>query len=221
MEFEKDMQKDWISLMKLIGVSDSLSLDWWSVISRRHSEEWRFYHTLSHVNAMMQLYHQWRERITDLNVVALAIYFHDVVYDPKAKDNETQSILLFEKFAFDCNLSDDIISRVSQLIKATISHSIKNNFDDLDLSLFLDFDLAVLGEEPSRYKTYAKDIRKEYIHMNDELYRIARTKVLQSLLNSPSLYASEEFRMQYEEQARKNMMREICDLEQQVQNPGN
>ena len=39
------------------------------------------------------------------------------------------------------------MSKVSQMIKSTITHSVNGRADDLDLCLFLDFDLAVLGQE--------------------------------------------------------------------------
>ncbi|GFS25649.1 hypothetical protein ElyMa_001692600 [Elysia marginata] len=179
MEVARCVEEDWISLMQNLDLPDSVCRDWWSVISRRYGEEWRFYHTLSHIYAMMQLYHQWRERISELNTVALAIYFHDIVYDPQANDNEAQSIILFEKFAQDSNLSHEVVSRVSHMINCTISHSIENSGDDLDLCLFLDFDLAVLGQDPTQYKAYAQNIRKEYIHVDEESYRTGRTKVIQ------------------------------------------
>ncbi|RUS83820.1 hypothetical protein EGW08_008432 [Elysia chlorotica] len=218
METIRSVHKDWTCLMTNIGAPGTVSRDWWDIISRRYGEEWRFYHTLSHIHHMLQLYHQWKERIAECSVVALAIFFHDVVYDPQAKNNETQSIALFEKFALDAQLEDDIVSRVSHLIKCTISHVIDSDTDDLDLSLFLDFDLAVLGQDSRSYKRYAEAIRKEYIHVDDKSYRKGRTKVLRSLLDSPSLFASEEFRAEYEEKARANMLEEIDFLATETSN---
>ncbi|GFN98562.1 hypothetical protein PoB_002506800 [Plakobranchus ocellatus] len=212
MDVESFVKSNWNSLMNNMCIPETVGGNWWSVIARRYGEEWRFYHTLSHIQHMLQLFHQWKEMISDPSAVALAIFFHDIVYDPQASDNEIQSIRLFGKFALDAHLAHSVVSKVSQMIKSTITHSVEGKSDDLDLCLFLDFDLAVLGQEKDQYKMYAKQIRQEYIHVKDEDFKHGRGKVLRSLLNSPSLYASEAFSQEYEEQARANIAKEIDTL---------
>ncbi|BFY99439.1 hypothetical protein BsWGS_02479 [Bradybaena similaris] len=205
--------KSWEQLTSALGTTAKVRDDWWSIIERRYSEEWRFYHTLTHIEHLLQLYNQWRERIAELENMLLSIFFHDIVYDPAASDNELRSIEVFTKFALDAGLADNVVQRVARMITATITHSTEDRQDDLDLRLFLDFDLAVLGQDAEAYKQYAEDIRKEYIHFDDETYRKGRCKVLKSLLSLPSLYATDELQEEYEEQARNNITGEITTLE--------
>ncbi|XP_012945344.1 uncharacterized protein LOC101858818 [Aplysia californica] len=204
--------EQWKNVTEHFRVSSSTRENWWRIIVRRYGEKWRFYHTMSHVQQMLCLYQQWKECIADLHTVCLAIFFHDIVYDPTSGNNELQSIVLFQKFAMDANLPDAVSERVAGMISATISHK-ANNPDDQDLCLFLDFDLSILGQSAEVYESYAEKIRQEYIHFSDESYREGRVKVLQGLLSSPRLFISKELGDLFEDQARENMRKEITSLQ--------
>ena len=49
------------------------------------------------------------------------------------------------------------------MIRSTISHMIDRDTDDLDRSLFLDFDLAVLGQETKSKSIWCSNIASCYI----------------------------------------------------------
>src|SRR5262245_8133597 len=56
-----------------------------------YSEPHRHYHSIEHVSALLQLLDKHGRGVLDRNAVALAILFHDVVYDPARDDNERAS----------------------------------------------------------------------------------------------------------------------------------
>src|SRR5262245_66285948 len=58
---------------------------------RAYSEVHRHYHTIEHVGSLLQLMDEHGHGIVDRGAVALAIIFHDVVYDPRQHDNEQAS----------------------------------------------------------------------------------------------------------------------------------
>ncbi|PRP89270.1 hypothetical protein PROFUN_02144 [Planoprotostelium fungivorum] len=167
--------------------------------------------------------------LDDRTSVELAIWFHEnsAIYDPKSADNEEKSQYLFEQFANEVSLVNHLSSirikvdspqspaqthKVSQFILATKTHKLPDDMkDDVDLQLFLDFDLGVLGREGDRYDEYSGCIRREYIHVPTLLYINGRCKVLTSLRGG-NIYFTPTFRDKYEEKAKSNMMREMEDL---------
>ncbi|CAL1532438.1 unnamed protein product [Lymnaea stagnalis] len=202
----------WKNLTNTLNLSPKISENWWSVIFRHYTQEWRHYHSLSHIENLLQLFDQWRQRIVEPENVALAIFFHDIVYNPTARDNEDRSVIIFNKFADEANLGITAKLAVTDMIIATKYHVLCNR-DDSDLCFFLDFDLAIMGQKEEVYREYSAKIRREYDHYDDSTYRTGRTAILQTLLNSPSLYSSEEMRQEFEAQARINMIQEIKNLQ--------
>ena len=73
-------------------------------------------------------------------------------------------------------------------------------------------DLAILGSDPERYRAYVADVRLEYAHVPDEMWRIGRALVLERLLSKDSLFRDPSFRERLEKQARENMEGEIRTL---------
>ena len=67
---------------------------WWTELERRHTEPQRHYHTLEHLEAMFRHWDAHRDALRDPEAVALAIFFHDIVYQPGRADNEAESAKL-------------------------------------------------------------------------------------------------------------------------------
>ncbi|TIU46557.1 MAG: hypothetical protein E5W19_25905, partial [Mesorhizobium sp.] len=57
----------------------------------------RHYHNLAHIEAMLTLAGDYRTLLDDPEAVEAAIWFHDAIYDSRAKDNEAQSAALAEQ----------------------------------------------------------------------------------------------------------------------------
>ena len=81
-----------------------------------------------------------------------------------------------------------------------------------DAAYLLDMDLSILGAPWSEYDQYAQAVRQEYVHVAKENYRVGRIAVLEKLLAHSSLYLTAYYHKRLEEQARKNIKREISLL---------
>ena len=148
--------------------------------------------------------------------VALAIFFHDVVYDPRRADNERESVRVFEEFAASVGLAKRMARKVVGFIERTVTHTLPGGEGEGegDLELFLDFDLEVLARPNEEYEVYARQIREEYGYYEEDEYRKGRVGVLRGFLERERLYLSEKFYVEKEEAARRNLRAEIERLEQ-------
>ncbi|MFI8555246.1 hypothetical protein [Psychrobacter sp. NPDC077938] len=186
----------------------------WQDIVMRYGEPQRAYHTLNHIEQLLVQFENIKQVLSEPHIIALTLYYHDVIYDPTRSDNELQSA----EFATDAlgpYLSPEQYQQTHALIMMTANHQIdtlvaSDKYNDA--AYLLDMDLSILGAPWSAYKQYAKAIRQEYAHVADDNYRDGRTAVLQGLLAHPKLYLTDHYYDQLETQARDNIKRELTSL---------
>ena len=171
---------------------------------KRYSESHRKYHTLDHVELMLSFKHEIMPVDDELE---LAIFFHDVIYDPESRDNERLSADYFLR-CFDGFIWGEFASEVERLILATDHRSPRRGTNREDL--LIDIDLSIFCTENDVYEVYQKAIREEYGHLSDESYNAGRAKVLNRFLEKP-IYGTRYFRA-LEEQARENLTKELESL---------
>ncbi len=179
-------------------------------IFTKYVEKHRAYHTLSHINALLSHAENYQEKFADFESVQLAIWFHDVIYNTKRFDNESESARIASEFLCELNVSKDKIEKVEQMITATAKHNATGL--DFDGKLFLDLDLAILGQSESVYRNYSKAIRKEYSFVPWFLYKRSRRKILENFLQREIIYFTAEIRQDFETQAHINLANEIKEL---------
>lgn len=209
-----DLIQCWRTLSRdRLGVSEEKTLNWWKHIQSQYSESHRYYHTLNHLIDMFHLFNGHKTKMSEPDLVSLAIFFHDIIYDPKKNDNEERSADLFVQYTRECcvNLKEDEISKVKDWILLTKTHQVKDVGSE-DYHYFLDIDMAVLGRQEKGYKEYADQIREEYKHIPDKEYKTKRSKVLSNFCKRDRLYSTKEFFDNYDNQAKENMAKEIAIL---------
>ncbi len=183
--------------------------DFWQTIYQYYHEPHRYYHTLHHIQSMLQLFDNIQQNLQSPETVLLAIFYHDIIYQPTKTDNEQQSAnVLYQTLC--PYIADDILQKACQLILLTHKHELIH--DDNDASYFLDMDLAILASTPRIYQQYAKNIRQEYHHVSNSLYQQARCFILQNFLQRQRLYFTDYFYQRLEKQARENLQHEIYSL---------
>jgi predicted metal-dependent HD superfamily phosphohydrolase len=178
---------------------------------RAHSEPTRKYHTIEHIGSLLSQLEQHGHAVVDRDAVELAILFHDVVYDPRRRDNEeTSAALAGERLAI-LGFPGGVIAKVKRYIFAT-RHAQDFVTSDCDLAMLLDLDLSTLAAAPGEYRAYAEAIRLEYAHVPDELYRPGRRRILAGFLGRQRIYLIDQLHVLWEERARTNISGEIAEL---------
>jgi len=170
----------------------------------RYSEPSRHYHNLTHVSEVLGVI---SSLVGTDAAVRLAAWFHDAVYDSRAKDNEERSADLAEAVLTRLGLPAGLVANVERLVLLTKTHSAEA--DDGEGQVLLDADLAILGAEEDRYDDYAAAIRREYAWVAEDAYREGRRRVLEGFLKRPRIYFTDALFRSHEGQARRNLRREL------------
>lgn len=199
----------WCQALNVFGLDSSIGEAAYQGLLKRYRENGRHYHTLSHIEALLNWSESYRKELAEPAVVNLAIWYHDAIYSSLRKDNESRSAALALKQLAAIGVPEAALHKISQLILQTAKHHGALLLKDSDLLWFLDFDLSILGSEPQVYQRYAQKIRQEYRLVPDILYRRGRSEVLRSMLQSEYLYYTPAFRRTHERNARNNLLNEL------------
>lgn len=167
-----------------------------------YSEPQRHYHSKQHLAECLGLFSQVQHLAAHPGEVAVALWFHDAIYDVRGKSNEQQSADWALRVLRGVNADTDTTQRVERLIMATRHDATPT---DGDQQLLVDIDLSILGANPARFAEYDRQVRAEYSWVPGFLYNMKRKRVLNAFLARPNIYNTSYFRERYEQQARINL----------------
>ncbi|MFW1837090.1 metal-dependent hydrolase [Acinetobacter gyllenbergii] len=198
-QYLTSLEKSWFELQQHYHFSEPQKV--FNKLIAAYSEKQRAYHALQHLYECLALFDTIRADLNDGHAVALALWFHDAVYDPQAKDNELKSAELFEQYLAQ-DLPNDIVQKIKRWIVATQKHA---STDELDLQFLLDIDLAILAASLERFTEYEQQIQQEYAWVDPDVYLIKRKEVLAHFYQTEPLYQTEYFQQNFEQRAKGNL----------------
>jgi predicted metal-dependent HD superfamily phosphohydrolase len=191
--------RDW----RALGVEADKAL--WEQILARYGERHRNYHTVQHLGECLELCEETHTQACRPGEVAVALWFHDAIYEPRRHDNEAQSAAWARRVVSESAAADAAV-RVYDMIMATRHDATPL---DPDAQLLVDIDLAILGSAPDRFDEYEGQVREEYGWVPGFLFRSTRRRILEGFLNRPRIYATDYFHDRREATARANLRRSI------------
>ena len=190
-----------LSLRAPDGVREALLVRW--------AEPHRRYHTLQHLRECLALFAAHRDGAEHAGEVAVALWFHDAIYDTARHDNEAASADWAGRVLRDAGAAADVIARVDALILATRHSQVPATRDE---RLLVDIDFAILGAAPARFDEYERQIRDEYGFVPEDVFREKRAGILRGFLERPALFATAALGARFEAQARANLAGAIARL---------
>ena len=147
----------WEGVCARVGTPARARDEWWAAIAREHSARGRHNHTLLHLAELFAHVEAHAAgdaaagdgAVADADAVALAIFFHDYVYDALAKlpsKNEDDSAEVFLRFAAASapRLARARAGAIAAWIVDTKHHRCAPG-DAYDKRLFMDADMAILA----------------------------------------------------------------------------
>ncbi len=191
------------------GIDCEAAMRLFEELAGRYAEPGRRYHTLVHVEECLAEFSVVRHLAEAPLALEFALWYHDVVYDTRAKDNERRSGIIARARLVENNFPLPLGILVEELIVAT-AHTAPPLH--MDAALLVDIDLSILGKPWERYDVYRQQIREEYGWVEQPVFNAGRSEVLNGFLKRPAIYMTDYFRGKYETQARWNMERELTLL---------
>ncbi|HEX6843013.1 MAG TPA: hypothetical protein VF113_15865 [Stellaceae bacterium] len=178
------------------------------VLTRFYGQPHRHYHTLAHVDDCLReadVFQAAEPAFLTAEMwcaVELALWFHDVIHQPRAEDNEERSADVFDAIASAAMVPPPFIAAVRRLILATKLDSPSPTVEE---QVIIDCDLSSLGYAPALFRRSGVAIRKEYGFVSDEDFAETRRATFLRLSQRPGIFRTEFMRQRYEQQARANL----------------
>lgn len=90
-QYTKQFQDYWALTARQLSLDDDTTQKFHAMLYDAYSEVQRHYHSIQHIVECLEHFHQIKTYLDDTLSVELVIWFHDVIYNPQAHDNEQQS----------------------------------------------------------------------------------------------------------------------------------
>ena len=171
------------------------------------SEPQRRYHTLQHLEECLWLFEEHASLADGPGEVAMALWFHDAVYELRSDANEARSAHWAADVLAECGVDAVRCRRVHALVMDTRHDAMPATRDG---ALVVDIDLAILGASPERFDEYEVQVRQEYAWVPGPLFRRKRAEILSGFLQRPSIYQTPAFHDRLEARARANLERSLA-----------
>jgi predicted metal-dependent HD superfamily phosphohydrolase len=179
-------------------------------VAAAYADPSRGYHDTRHLTEVLDRLDELAEAgiAYDATPVLLAAWFHDAVYDGE-RDAEERSASWAEDVLAPL-VPAPVVEEVARLVRLTETHQP----DDADLNgcALSDADLAILATPVDRYAGYVAAVRREYAHLEDDVFDQGRAAVLAALAGKPHLFHTAYAREHWEAPARANLERELAGL---------
>ena len=187
------------NLWRRLRLSGDASV-WHARLLRCYEETQRAYHTLQHLDECLLILDEAKATslIAKPDLIEMALWFHDAVYDPQGHENEELSA----QMALEALGNTETSSEVARLIMLTKSHQPGDGADD---AWIIDIDLAIFAQPMERVLEYERQIRAEYAWVPESVYGEKRAEILTGFLKRQQIYLTAWARDQFETRARENL----------------
>lgn len=185
-----------------------------------YSHESREHHNTKHIEHVLrkleELFTIYTFTQHEMDICIMAAFYHDVVYNPVKPDtviisDEYQSAKYAERSMKLIGFSEDFITEVKSLIMLSEMHVVNEDIEINALlqKVFIDSDMAILGEDPFLYNQYSDGVIEEYKEIDHETFILGRKNFLVKLSKHKSIFFTEYMNQLYNDQAHANIESEI------------
>ena len=192
------------ALVQRLGGDGNAAGQTFEALAAAWGEPARRYHDREHLAECLLQIDLARASGASTDLAELALWFHDAVYVPGARDNEESSAKLLLAESRRLQLDRATADAAAALVRAT-AHEGSGGEPGPEEALMLDIDLSILGSDPLRFMEYEYAIEEEFEKIPRMRFRIGRGRFLASLLARPKIFRTDLFRERSEATAREQL----------------
>jgi predicted metal-dependent HD superfamily phosphohydrolase len=202
---DEELAARYLALVGRLGGSAETARAAFDRVRAAWGADGRCYHGVEHlVDCLRELDAASADPAT-ADVVELALWYHDVVHDPCARDAEERSARRLIADAEALAIPAGAARTAAELVRSTAHAVGATTPASLAAELIADIDLSILGRDALRFMDYEYGVEEEHARMGTLRFRIARGAFLAGLLARPHLFHTEAFRARYEQRARAQL----------------
>ena len=204
----QDLLEAWAELITRHS-ADAAAVETGRALLAAWAEPHRRYHSVTHLRDVLDSVELLADHAEDADAVRLAAWYHDSVYNGRPDDEELSACRAETELAgLDADAA--FVAEVARLVRMTAAHNPEPG--DHNAEVLSDADLASLAIDGERYRRNSADIRLEFAHVDEHLFRAGRAAIIAALLAGPSLYRTRVGRQRWEDAARANLKAELDAL---------
>ena len=169
--YKSEVLNDFETYRTMYGIFDDLQH-----IESYYNGKGRFYHNMEHLDEVLCEVEKFKDLHTDeeYQILVMTAIYHDIIYDPKAKDNEEKSAEMVKV----CSGEEHILKQVQELILFTKYQ--RNPETELE-ETFMYCDMAIFEKPFEQQLLFEKKIQKEFAWVPLSVYVPERIKVLDKI----------------------------------------
>lgn len=178
-----------------------------------YREPQRHYHTLAHIEQCLGMFDACKSLANDADALELAVWFHDVIFEPDQAENERRSADLYLELSQGVH-DDGLRALVERLVMATLHDG--SSLQDHDACYMVDIDLSSFGLSWESFLEDSQNLRRESALLSDAEYYRRKKDFQACLLAKERFYLSDYFAERLESQARSNLARYFEFVDRQL-----
>lgn len=202
--------ENWLALLARLELEDASGT--YDALVGAYTARSRHYHSLVHIADCLEQLSEHLALAEQPDEIALALWFHDAIYNWRSSTNEADSADWALRFLSGQNADASLGERIAALIMATCHGAGDAGGLAGDAALIVDIDLSILGRDHETYDRFEANIRKEYRWVPLPVYRTKRREVLHWFLDRERIFLTDVFEDKFGAVARENLERAIAGL---------
>ena len=193
----------WNALWQRLGTNPAAEV--FTSLEQQYSAPGRHYHTLAHLDAVLTTFDGLRHLAPNPDTAELALWLHDVVWEPMRDNCEQRSV----DWAMKHLPAIPALPALTALILET-RHLAAASVPP-DAAVVRDADLAILASDEPVFDAYERAVRAEYALLPTVQFNAGRARILADFAGRHPLYFTPAGHS-WEPRARANLTRSLTRL---------